>query len=94
MLKLLSYIDKNIAFSERSVTSLKNIKSCAFIISFLYVIIMPLLYLWAEADDAPGLIVIGLVIIFASIVIAVFASILQKLLKNAIDIKLENDLTI
>jgi hypothetical protein len=31
---------------------------------------------------------------FASIVIAVFAAVLQKLLKNAIDIKLENDLTI
>ena len=31
---------------------------------------------------------------FASIVIAVFAAVLQMLLKNAIDIKSENDLTI
>jgi len=93
-LRLLSYIDKNIAFSELSVRSLKYIKYCAFTISILYVIVMPLLYLWAEADDAPGIIVLGLVIIFASIVIAVFAAILQKLLKNAIDIKSENDLTI
>jgi len=32
--------------------------------------------------------------IFASLVVAVFAAVLQKLLKNAIDIKSENDLTI
>jgi ABC-type nitrate/sulfonate/bicarbonate transport system permease component len=55
---------------------------------------MPLYYLVAGADDAPGIILIGLVIIFASIVIAVFAAVLEKLLKKAIDIKAENDLTI
>lgn len=52
------------------------------------------MYLFADKDDAPGVIVIGLVIIFASIVIGVFAAVLQKLLKEAIDIKLENDLTV
>lgn len=55
---------------------------------------MPVFYLMAEIDDAPGIIVIGLVIIFASMVIAVFAAVLQKLLKEAIDIKSENDLTV
>lgn len=93
-LKLLSYIDKQKAFSELSVQALKHIKYCAITISSIYVLGMPLYYLLAEADDAPGIILIGLVIIFASIVIAVFAAVLQKLLKNAIDIKAENDLTI
>jgi hypothetical protein len=92
--KLLSYIDKNKAFSELSVKALKNIKYCAITISTLYVLGMPLFYLIAEEDDAPGIILIGLVIIFASLVIAVFAAVLQKLLKNAIDIKSENDLTV
>ncbi|MCM3597091.1 DUF2975 domain-containing protein [Metabacillus idriensis] len=92
--KLLSYIDKNKAFSELSVGALKNIKYCAFSISILYVLGMPLFYLMAEMDDAPGIILIGLVIIFASFVIAVFAAVLQKLLKEAIDIKSENDLTV
>jgi hypothetical protein len=92
--KLLSYIDKNIAFSELSVNALKNIKYCAIAISVMYAAIMPFLYLVAEIDDAPGLILIGLVITFAPTVIAVFAAVLQKLLKNAIDIKSENDLTI
>ncbi|WP_374967166.1 DUF2975 domain-containing protein [Lysinibacillus sp. RS5] len=93
-LRLLSYIDKNEAFSDLSVRTLKNIKYCAIIISGMYVIGMPVFYLMADLDDAPGIIVIGMVIIFASFVIAVFAAVLQKLLKNAIDIKSENDLTV
>lgn len=92
--KLLSYIDKNIAFSELSVNSLKTIKYCAITISILYVVGMPLFILMAQADDAPGIVALGLVITFASIVIAAFAAILQKLLKNAVDLKSENDLTI
>ena len=55
---------------------------------------MPLFYLIAEMDDAPGIILIGLVLIFASMVIAVFAAVLQRLLQEAIDIKSENDLTV
>jgi len=92
--KLLNYIDRNTAFSELAVGALKKIKYCAIAISVLYVVGMPLFYFAAEADDAPGIILIGLVIIFASMVIAVFAAVLERLLKNAIDIKSENDLTV
>jgi hypothetical protein len=92
--KLLSYIDKNQAFSELSVKALKNIKFCAMTISGLYVVILPFVYLVAELDDAPGLIIIGMVPIFASMVIAVFAAVLQRLLQEAIDIKSENDLIV
>ena len=92
--KLLSYIDKNQSFSELSVKSLKNIKFCAMIISGLYVVIIPFVYLVADLDDAPGLIIIGMVPVFASMVIAVFAAVLQRLLQEAIHIKSENDLTV
>ncbi|GIP03519.1 DUF2975 domain-containing protein [Paenibacillus sp. JNUCC32] len=92
--KLLSYIDKNKAFSEWSVRALKRIKYCAITISSLFVVGLPLFYLVAEKDDAPGIILIGLVLIFASMVIAVFAAVLQRLLQEAIDIKSENDLII
>ncbi|MDU0201145.1 MULTISPECIES: DUF2975 domain-containing protein [Paenibacillus] len=92
--KLLGYIDKGTAFSELSVRALKIIKYCAMTFSGLYVIGLPIFYLIAEKDDAPGIIVIGLVLIGASFVIAVFAAVLQKLLKEAIDIKSENDLTV
>ncbi|MEH7348432.1 DUF2975 domain-containing protein [Gottfriedia acidiceleris] len=92
--RLLSYIDKNKAFSELSVNALKKIKFSAIAISVLYVLGLPLFYLIADMDDAPGIIVIGMVLIFASLVIAVFAAVLERLLKEAIDIKSENDLTV
>lgn len=92
--KLLGYIDKNQAFSEFSIKALKNIKNAAVTISVLWLIFMPVVYIMAEIDDAPGLILIGMAVTFAPMVIAVFAAVLQKLLKNAIDIKSENDLTV
>ncbi|WP_042461892.1 DUF2975 domain-containing protein [Neobacillus dielmonensis] len=92
--KLLSYIDKNEAFSELSVLSLKKIKNCAITICGLYIIGLPLFYIFAELDDAPGVVVVGMVLVFAPLVIAVFAAVLQRLLQEAIDIKSENDLTV
>ncbi|OZM58384.1 hypothetical protein CIB95_02100 [Lottiidibacillus patelloidae] len=92
--KLLSYIDKNQAFSQLSVNALKKIKVCAVTISILYVLGMPIFYVIGEVDDAPGVILLGMVMIFASMVIAVFAAVLQRLLQEAIDIKSENDLTV
>lgn len=92
--KLLGFIDKNQAFSELSVIALKKIRNCALIISGLYVLALPLVYILAEWDDAPGLILVGMVFVGAPMVIAVFAAVLQKLLEQAINIKSENDLTV
>ncbi|MFD2045078.1 DUF2975 domain-containing protein [Ornithinibacillus salinisoli] len=92
--RLLSYIDKNLAFSGLSVRALKNIKNCAITISCLYVVALPFVYIIAEWDDAPGLVLIGMVISGASMVIAIFAAVLQRLLEEAINIKSENDLTV
>ncbi|MEE6449865.1 DUF2975 domain-containing protein [Gottfriedia acidiceleris] len=90
---LLRYIDDNTAFSELSVKALKNIKYCGIAISGIYVLGMPLFHFIAKKVDPPiGFLV--LIIIFASLVIAVFAAILQQLLQEAINIKSENDLTV
>ncbi|MBM6617841.1 DUF2975 domain-containing protein [Bacillus suaedaesalsae] len=91
---LLTYIDRNEAFSELSVKALNKIKKSAIIISGLYVIALPFVYVLAEVDDAPGLILVGMVMVFAPLVIAVFAAVLQRLLQEAIDIKSENDLIV
>ncbi|RFB17179.1 DUF2975 domain-containing protein [Bacillus sp. HNG] len=92
--KLISYIDKNHAFSGLSVTALKKIKFCAMTFSGLYVVIWPFLFPIAKLEDAPGLVVFGIVPIFASMVVAIFAAVLQRLLQEAINIKSENDLTV
>ena len=93
-LKLLDYIDKNQAFSELSVRAFRNIKYCALVISGLFAAGIPYVFYVADRDDAPGVALIGFVIIGASFVIATFAAVLQKLVQNAVDIKSENDLTV
>ncbi|HOX41738.1 MAG TPA: DUF2975 domain-containing protein, partial [bacterium] len=80
--------------SELSVKALKNIKYCGIAIGLLYIASVPFLFVIADGDDAPGVFAIGLVIIFASIVVTTFAAVLQKLLHDAIDFKSENDLTV
>lgn len=86
-LKLLSYIDRNKAFSELSVRALKYIKYCAITISALIVVgIMSGVILFAgKGEDITGFISLGLMLTFASMVIAVFAAVLQRLLKDAIE---------
>lgn len=93
-MKLLGYIDNNTAFSDASVAVLRKIKVCGSLIAAMFAAGMPYVYYVANEDDAPGVILIGLVIIGASLAVAVFAAVLQRLLQNAIEIKQENDLTV
>ncbi|GAE25553.1 putative membrane protein [Halalkalibacter wakoensis JCM 9140] len=91
-LKLLSNIDRNEAFSESSVESLKYITICASTITLLYV--FGIIILITVNAGNPGILLLGAVITFASIVIAVFAAVLQRLFKSAMALKTENDLTV
>lgn len=93
-LRLLDYIDKNEAFSSVSATAFRNIKYCATTIGALFVLGLPYIYRAADMDDAPGVMLGGLVIAGAAFVIATFSAVLQKLVQNAVDIKSENDLTV
>ena len=92
--KLLQYIDTNNAFSDHSIRALKRIKYAAVCMSALYMIAMPLAYVVAELDDAPGLILMSFAFACAPLVVATFAAVLQKLVQNALDLKTENDLTV
>jgi hypothetical protein len=94
-LKLLGYIDTNRVFSDLSVKSLKIITRAA-LADFLICAIggMPFFYIAAQTDDAPGLMLIGMVITGMAFVIFVFTSVLNRLLQEAISIKMENDLTV
>jgi len=93
--KLLSLIDRNKAFTNESVKTMRNVKYCGFIISTLFATWMPLVFRLADNEDAPGMILIfGAMFVGIPFVIAVFAGVAQRLFQNAIDIKKENDLTV
>jgi hypothetical protein len=91
---LLNNIDKNLSLTSSSVNSLRIIKICSFLISLMYLIGSPFIFNVAERDDAPGVVLINLILIIGPFSVGVFSNILQKLLINAIGYKSENDLTI
>lgn len=93
-MKLLHFIETNTAFSIAALTALQKIKLCGITIAALFTAGMPYVYYVADKDDAPGVIAIGLVIIAASVVVAVFAAVLSRLFQSALEIKAENDLTV
>ncbi len=91
---LLNNIDNNLSLSESSVNSLRIIKVCSFLISLLYLIGSPFIFTIAQRDDAPGVVLIDIILLLGSFSVGVFTYILQKLLINAIGYKSENELTI
>ena len=100
--KLLGLIGQNKVFSLSSIKTLRIIKYCAIILSVL--IVAAALYIIvtfhakggdpAGADDPAGFVAIAIVTTFISIVIATAAAVFGRTLKNAVDIKSENDLTV
>ena len=94
--KLLGYAGRSEIFSQRSVKALRTIKYCAIsIVGFL---------LGAEAyffivqrgkeDDIAGGVMMGLFLIFVSVVVATAAAVFEKILQSAVELKSENDLTV
>jgi hypothetical protein len=92
--KLLNLIDANKAFSQSAVATLKNMKLAS--LSLIGSIALAVLYIrfFAHGDDPAGPTMLGISTSIAFAVIATAASVFQKLLQNAIDIKSENDLTV
>jgi len=93
--KLLGYIGRNEVFSQRSVKALRTIKYCAMILVAFIVGAEAYFFIAVRGkDDIAGGVMIGLLMIFVSVVIATAAAVFERTLQNAVDIKSENDLTV
>lgn len=93
-MRILGYIDKDEAFSKRSVKALGVIKYAAFATAILFAGSLPLFYAVTQTEDAPGIMVIGLAIDAAPLVIGIFTAVMQRLLRNVVKMKKESDLTV
>lgn len=93
-LKLVRYIEKNKVFSESSIQALKHIKYCAIAVCGFYTVMLPYIFYIAQLDDAPGVVLLGFIFVFASLVVATAAGVFQHLLENVLAIKSENELTV
>jgi hypothetical protein len=91
--KVLGYAGQNKEFSPSAVRSLRAIKYCAIAI-VCFVAGAEVFILLHHSDDRAGGVFMGILITFASIVVATAMAILERVLQNAVDLKSENDLTV
>ncbi|MEE3897265.1 DUF2975 domain-containing protein [Priestia megaterium] len=87
--KLLTFIERNNAFSESSLKSLKVIKKCAFTAIFFIVLMIISLKVISSisGDDSAGPISVSLMSILATSIIIAVVDVLQKPLKGFLDKK-------
>jgi hypothetical protein len=92
---LLGYIGQNKVFSQDSVRALRTIKNCAMALVAFIVGAEAYFFIFVRGkDDIAGGVVIGLFMIFVSVVAATAAAVFERLLQSAVEIKSENDLTV
>ena len=73
--------------------ALRTIKYCTVaIIGFVAVSVIFIIF--ADKDDRPAAVFMRILIAFPSIVIATAAAMFERILRNAVDRKSENDLTV
>jgi apolipoprotein N-acyltransferase len=93
-IKMLGLIEQNKAFTHQAVKTLRNMKYSALALMGFILLAMPWIFMFAQDDDSPGVVLIGLAAAFIAGVLATACAIFQKLFQNAVDIKEENDLTV
>ena len=91
--KVLGYAGQNQVFSPVAVKALRIIKYCAIAI-IVFVAGAEIFILLNGEEDKPAGVFIGILITFASIVIATATAMFERILQNAVDLKSENDLTV
>lgn len=89
--KVLGYIGQDKAFSQATLKALRTIKFCALVI-IGFVALGELFIMLGNSDDRAGGAFMGILITFGSAVIATAATVFERVLQNAVDIKSENDL--
>lgn len=93
--KLLGCVGQNNVFSLNAVRALRTIKYCAIILIAFIAGAEAFFFIFQRGkEDVAGGVVMGLLMIFAVVVISTAAAVAEKILQNAVDLKSENDLTI
>lgn len=80
--RLLGNIRRDKAFSANSVKAVRIVRNCAFTITGFIVPALAYLMIVRPEDDIAGGIVMGLMIIFVSVVVANVANVLEGVLRN------------
>jgi hypothetical protein len=91
--RVLGYAGRNKVFTPAAVNAVRKIKLCAIAI-IAFVAVGEIVFILPLSDDRPAGLFMGMLVAFGSIVIATAAAMSERILQNALDIKVENELTV
>src|SRR5919112_2006604 len=91
--RVLGYAGQNEVFWEAAVKALRTIKYCAIAL-IGFVAGVEIFIMLHTSDDRAGGVFMGILITFGSVVIAAAAATFERILRSAVDMKSENDLTV
>ncbi|MGG5338921.1 hypothetical protein IGJ48_001616 [Enterococcus pernyi] len=92
--KLLTIISKDQTISDHSHRLVSYIRKVMIFLSLSTFGILPKFYQMADADDAPGLMLLGLALVFLPFAGLVLMNVLIKILEEAIRLKKNDELTV
>lgn len=94
LLRLVKTFPSKETFTKKSLKLISKIRSCLLCITILAFGILPKFYQIADMSDSPGILLIAFVLLFIPFFIYILSSILIDLLKQAIYLKNDYDLTV
>lgn len=94
LLRLVKTFPSKETFTKKSLKLSSKIRSCLLCITILAFGILPKFYQIADMSDSPGILLIAFVLLFIPFFIYILSSILIDLLKQAIYLKNNYDLTV
>jgi hypothetical protein len=84
--RLLGFIGRNEAFSERSVKALRTVKYCALALAASIVAAQCYLFIAVRGtDDIAGGVAMSLLLLFVAVVVATVAAVFQRRVQNALN---------
>lgn len=94
LLRLVKTFPSKETFTKKSLKLISKIRSCLLCITILAFGILPKFYQIADMSDSPEILLIAFVLLFIPFFIYILSSILINLLKQAIYLKNDYDLTV
>lgn len=94
LLRLVKTFPSKETFTKKSLKLISKIRSCLLCITILAFGILPKFYQIADMSDSPEILLIAFVLLFIPFFIYILSSILIDLLKQAIYLKNDYDLTV
>lgn len=92
--KMVTLIGHEQAFSNQILPLVTKLNRQILLVAVSFCGILPFVYQMTQNEDAPGIMILGLMLVSIPFSLVVFGKIVEELFKQAVNLKKEQDLTI